>query len=139
MHACLRCELPWGCWPVASTALLQHGTGAFLQANTRCLPLNTLRPACLCLPLCPCPHPAVAKELCKRGYSRVFVITGGCQAWIAARLRTKQWFNGQALLAENVEKPPAAAAAAAAAPAKPVAPPAQLLVKEELAEEFVDA
>ena len=78
----------------------------------------------------------MAKELCKRGYSKVFVVTGGCRAWIAARLRTKQWFGGQALLAENVEKqqqqPPAAEE-------KPMAPPAQLLVKEKLAEELVDA
>jgi hypothetical protein len=87
------------------------------------------------LPSLPPCCPAVAKELCKRGYSKVFVVTGGCRAWIAARLRTKQWFGGQALLAENVE----AQHQQQQAEDKPVAPPAQLLVKEKMTEELVDA
>lgn len=50
------------------------------------------------------PHPpAVARELTKRGFSRVFVVTGGCQGWAAAKLRTRPW-RPAGLLPSSVEK-----------------------------------
>lgn len=45
---------------------------------------------------------SVAKELAKRGFSRTFVVAGGAQAWIAAKLRTKGWSPAAALLPEKV-------------------------------------
>ncbi|KAL4433891.1 hypothetical protein ABPG75_000332 [Micractinium tetrahymenae] len=45
---------------------------------------------------------SVAKELAKRGFSRTFVVSGGAQAWIAAKLRTKSWSPAAALLPEKV-------------------------------------
>lgn len=44
---------------------------------------------------------AVAKELAKRGFSRAFVINGGCQAWVAAKLRTRNWNAAAAMLPEK--------------------------------------
>ena len=39
----------------------------------------------------PCPLFPVARELTKRGFSKVFVVSGGCNAWTNAKLRTKPW------------------------------------------------
>ena len=47
-------------------------------------PHAPLRPA-------PAPQPSVARELTKRGFSKVFVVSGGCDAWTDAKLRTKRW------------------------------------------------
>ena len=33
----------------------------------------------------------MARELTKRGFSKVFVVSGGCNAWTNAKLRTKPW------------------------------------------------
>lgn len=57
-----------------------------LLPNCRCRsqPAHPLRPA-------PALHPPVARELTKRGFSKVFVVSGGCDAWTAAKLRTKRW------------------------------------------------
>lgn len=43
------------------------------------------------LPAAPLPRPPVARELTKRGFGRVFVVSGGCDAWGAAKLRIKPW------------------------------------------------
>ena len=52
----------------------------------------------------PLPHPtAVARELTKRGFSRVFVVQGGCKGWVEAKLRTRPW-RPAGLLPSSVEK-----------------------------------
>ena len=45
---------------------------------------------------------AVARELSRRGFSRVYVVTGGCQAWKAAKLRTRGYSTATALLPDKV-------------------------------------
>lgn len=46
---------------------------------------------------------AVAKELNKRGYSKAFVIAGGCQAWIRSKLSMRTWGAPTALLPSDAE------------------------------------
>ena len=56
----------------------------------------------------PPPAPAaVARELTKRGWRRVFVVAGGCQSWTAAKLRIKPWRAAGLLMAplEHKDEP----------------------------------
>ncbi|GAB4818558.1 hypothetical protein N2152v2_005604 [Parachlorella kessleri] len=50
---------------------------------------------------------SVAKELGRRGFGKVYIVSGGYQAWSNAKLRTKPWSPAAALL------PPKAASASA--------------------------
>ncbi|PSC73044.1 NADPH:quinone reductase isoform A [Micractinium conductrix] len=57
----------------------------------------------------------VARELSRRGFSRVYVVTGGCQAWKAAKLRTRGYSTATALLPDKVGVIPAGGGAFAVA------------------------
>lgn len=48
----------------------------------------------------------MARELTKRGFSKVFVVSGGCDAWIQAKLRTKAW-QGEAAAFNTLRAPSA--------------------------------
>jgi 3-mercaptopyruvate sulfurtransferase SseA len=58
--------------------------------------------SCWACPAPPPPPPAVARQLRKRGFAKVYVIQGGCANWAAAKLTMRPWKNPAALL------PPAA-------------------------------
>lgn len=78
-----------------------QGTAGCWTARSEC----RARPGCADATTAP-PTPSlpVARELTKRGFSKVFLVAGGSEAWAAAKLRIRPWRPAGLLMAPAEQK-----------------------------------